>query len=437
MITAPSAAPSFAPSAFREDAARGPEDPPRGPRRRREGGPPGEPPSWRGQPDPPSLGFIERFAPWVALATMTLAIAMPHADGFPDLGGRETWPLVGWIEDPGLRRVPGAVAAAAAVLLTYGGLQSATSRLAAFLTAAMLAAAPPILQAALQANGDGFGLLASVATLLALCRIVDPDRKPARWPAFAIWGSVASTAPMGDPSVLFGLVTALPILWSTEDRDGLRRLLHPAAALPGLILLVVALVWTNESPFSRIPPLGPNWATGLLAAPFLLLPALPLMSIAWGQLLPDRMARARRIAFFFGFGPLLILITLPWSSWPAALALPPAVFLFVSLALAEGDATGRNPPTTRVWLAQRLLLGVWVLVAGGAALALLTFAGGAPAVAIEAVGALCAIALGVMWGWQGRRYLLALSAVMTSSLLCAAAMEAVSTGMIVIGTLSP
>ena len=203
-----------APTAFREDPARVPEEPPRRPRRRGAGGPPGEPPSWRGQPNPPSLGFIERAAPWVALATMTLGVAMPHADGFPDIGGRETWPLLGWIEDPALRRVPGALAVSAAVLLTYGALQGSASRLAAFLAAAMLAAAPPTMQAALQANGDGFSLLASVATLLALCRILDPDRRPARWPAFTIWASVAATASMGDPAVLLGLVMAEPILWS-------------------------------------------------------------------------------------------------------------------------------------------------------------------------------------------------------------------------------
>jgi hypothetical protein len=68
------------------------------------------------------------------------------------------------------------------------------------------------------------------------------------------------------------------------------------------------------------------------------------------------------------------------------------------------------------------------------ALALLAAAEGrAATIAIEGIFVFCAIALGLMWGWQGRSERLALAAVLASSLICAGAMEVISTGGLFLG----
>jgi hypothetical protein len=424
---------------WREAPDRGSGDPPKQPRRRRAGGPPRKPSSWPGgSPTPPQEGVLGRVTPWIALATMTLALTFPHLDSFPSLDGRETWTLVAGLEGAEPRRLPGALAVLTASLLFFGGLLRVASRLVAFLAAMMLAASPAAMQAALQANGDGVSLLAVAVIPLALIRGLDPDQQGI-WPSLALWGALLATAPFGDPAALLSLLGASLLLWRPEDRAGLARMFRPSLTLPGLAALWTAFYLIPggaEQIWLRLAEIGSGSLSGALALPFLLLPALSLLAARIGRTPAGKSGRIWRIALATGSAPLLALLLSPWGNWPIGMALLPSACLIAALDDDEALAQRALPGVNR--LASRAAILLWAVVAGCLALALLMAAEGRTvAIAIEGIFAFCAIALGLMWGWQGRSERLALAAVLASSLICAGAMEAISAGGAFFGYLTP
>lgn len=434
------AAPSLLAQVWREAPDRGSGDPPKQPRRRRAGGPPRKPSSWTGgDPTPPRDGALDKIAPWIALATMTLALTFPHLESFPSLDGRETWPLVAGLDGAELRRLPGALAVLMASLLFFGGLLRVASRLVAFLAAMMLAASPAAMQAALQANGDAVGLLAVAVIPLALIRGLEPDQRGV-WPSLAVWGALLATAPFGDPTALLSLLGAMLLLGRAEDRAGLARMFRPNLALPGLAALCVAFYLIpggGAQILGRLAEIGGSFS-GALALPFLLLPALSLLAARVGRIPVGKSGRIWRIALATGSAPLLALLLSPWRDWSIGMALLPSACLIAALALDDDEAFAQRARRGVNRIASRAAILLWAVVAGGLALALLTAAEGRTvAIAIEGIFAFCAIALGLMWGWQGRSERLALAAVLASSLICAGAMEAISAGGAFFGYLTP
>lgn len=434
------AATSLSTQVWREAPDRGSGEPPKQPRRRRAGGQPRKPSSWPGgSPTPPREGALDKVTPWIALATMTLALTFPHLDSFPSLDGRETWPLVAGLEGAELRRLPGALAALTASLLFFAGLQGVANRLVAFLAAMMLAASPAAMQAALQANGDGVTLLAVAVIPLALIRGLEPDQR-SLWPSLAVWGALLATAPFGDPTALLSLLGAALLFWRKEDRAGLVRMFRPGVALPGLVALWVAFYLVPggaEQIWRKLAEIGSGSWSGALALPLLLLPALPLLAARLNSAPAGRSARIRRIALATGSAPLFALLLSPWRDWSIGMALLPSACLIAALAL-DDEALAQRARRGVNRIASRVAILLWAVVAGGLALALLSAAEGRTiAIAIEGIFAFCAIALGLMWGWQGRSERLALAAVLASSLICAGAMEAISAGGAFFGYLTP
>jgi len=432
-------APSCPSQVWREAPDRGSGDPPKQPRRRRAGGPPRKPYPWSGgNPPPPQEGFLDRVSPWVALATMTLALTLPHIDSFPSLDGRETWPLVAGLEGAELRRLPGVLAVLAACLVFFGGLQGIANRLVGFLAAMMLASSPVAMQAALQANGDGVSLLAVAVIPLALIRGLDPDQQGV-WPSLALWGSLLATAPFGDPTALLSLIGVSLLLWRAEDRAGLARLFRPGLTLPGAAALCAAFFLIPggaEQIWLRLSVLGTGSVTGILALPILLLPALSLLVGRIGWVPEGKSGRIWRVALVTGAVPLLALLLSPWRDWSIGMALLPSACLIAALALEDAPGGVNRRGVSRI--ATRVAILIWAVVAGGLALGLLTAAEGRTvAIAIEGILAFCVIALGLMWGWQGRSDRLALATVLASSLICAGAMEAMTVGGTFLGFLSP
>ena len=426
---------------WREAPDRGSGDPPKQPRRRRAGGPPRIPARWPGGGAPPPRdGFFDQVAPWIALATLTLALAFPYLESFPSLGGRETWLVVAGVEGTELRRLPGALAALAAGLLFFGALKRLANRLVAFLAAMMLVTSPVAMQAALQANGDGVGLLAATVIPLALIKGLDRERK-SLWPCLALWGALLATAPFGDPSALLSLLGAGLLVARAEDRQGLARMLRPAPTFAGAAALLagfslipggVELLWL------RLSAIGGGSPTGVLALPILLLPTLSLLAARVGRPPVGRSGRIWRVALATGLVPLLAALASPWRDWSIGLALLPSACLIAALALDDDEALAQRAQRSVSRLASRAAILLWAVVAGGLALSLLTFAEGrAVTIAIGGVFAFCAIALGLMWGWQGRSERLALATVLASSLICAGAMEAISAGGLFSGYLTP
>lgn len=435
------APPSTTMQVWREAPDRGSGDPPKQPRRRRAGGPPRKPSSWPGgSPTPPQEGALDRVTPWIALATMTLALTFPHLDSFPSLDGRETWSLVAGLEGAAPRRLPGALAVLTASLLFFGGLRGVANRLVAFLAAMMLAASPAAMQAALQANGDGVSLLAVAVIPLALIRGLDPDQQGI-WPSLALWGALLATAPFGDPAAVLSLLGATLLLWRPEDRAGLARMFRPSLTLPGLAALWTAFYLIPggaEQIWLRLAEIGGGSSSGALALPFLLLPALSLVAARIGRAPAGKSGRIWRIALATGSAPLLALLLSPWGNWPIGMALLPSACLIAALALDDDEALAQRALRGVNRLASRAAILLWAVVASGLALALLSAAEGRTiAIAIEGIFAFCAIALGLMWGWQGRSERLALATVLTSSLICAGAMEAISAGDDLLGYLTP
>ncbi len=431
----------FPPSSFaltlRVAPDRGSGDPRKQPRRRRIGGPPHQPPFGPvGSPPPQRDGLLDQASPWFVLAAMSLALTFPYLDSFPSLDGRETWGLVAGIEEVALRRLPGALLVLTTSLMLYGLLLAVANRSVAFLAAMMLASSPAAMQAALQANGDGVSLLAAAMIPLALIRGLDPDRKDI-WPNFALWGAVLATAPFGDPSALLSLFGALLFLCSPRDRAGWVRCLSPRSALPGLAALVGAYFLVPggfEQSWTRIAAIGAEPWDGALALPILLLPTLPLLIAQVARPSGGSRDLIWRVALATGATPLLALLLSPARDWSLGVGLLPAACLMAALAL-EGDQTQDVWSLRRMnRIVLRVSVLLWAVVAGGLALALLTLAEGrSVGIAIEGIGAFCAIGLGLMWGWQGRRDRLALATVVASGLICAGAMQAISVGGVFFG----
>jgi hypothetical protein len=429
-------APSLTP-VWREAPDRGSGDPPKQPRRRRAGWPPRKPSPWEGgEPPAPQEGFLDRVIPWAALAAMTLALAFPHLDSFPSLEGRESWPLVAGLESAELRRLPGALAVLAACLLFFGALQHVASRLVAFLAAMMLAVSPAAMQAALQANGDGVSLLAVAVIPMALIRGLDPEQD-GLWPSLAVWGALLATAPFGDPAALLSLLGGLALLWRPADRAGLSRMFRPALTLAGVAAVLAAfqlLPGGADQLWRKLSAIGSGSVSGALALPLLLLPALPLLAARFALPPAGRSGRIWRVALATGSVPMAALLLAPWRDWSIAMAVLPSACLIAALALDDDRALVQRARHGAGRTASRAAILLWAAVAGGLALALLAAAEGrAATIAIEGIFVFCAIALGLMWGWQGRSERLALTAVLASSLICAGAMEVISTGGLFLG----
>jgi hypothetical protein len=442
----PVLSPSFA-LTLRVAPDRGSGDPPKQPRRRRVGGPsPQSPFGPVGSPPPQRDGLLDRISPWFVLAAMSIALTFPHLDSFPSLDGRETWGLVAGVEEVALRRLPGALLVLITTFLVYGMLLPLVNRWQAFLAAMMLASSPVAIQAAVQANGDGVSLLAVTVIPLALIRGLDPDRTES-WPtlplsslalsSLALWGALLATVPFGDPTALLSLFGAVLFLLRSEDRAGLARLFSPSFSLPGLAALIgVSLLFPGgvERSWARLAAIGADPIDGALALPILLLPALPLLVAQCSHAPTGMSGRIWRVALASGAMPLLALLLSPTRDWSLGIGLLPAACLTAALALEGDRAEGRGALRTLNFLVLRAGVLVWALVAGALALALLTLAEGrAIGIAIEAIGAFCAIGLGLMWGWQGRRDRLALATVLASGLICAGAMQAISVGGVFFG----
>jgi hypothetical protein len=108
---------------------------------------------------------------------------------------------------------------------------------------------------------------------------------------------------------------------------------------------------------------------------------------------------------------------------------PPACVI-AALVLTEDFTARSGPGAVFRHAASRVTLLLWSLIAGGFSILLLLTAPplsdeSNPAIAMAAIGAICMVALGVMWGWQGRSDRLALASVLVSCLLCTGAMAAI------------
>ena len=417
---------------WREVDSNGVGDPPRKPPRRRVG-----PPPWRpikgvgGPPNPQERRYLDRAAPWVALTAMSLGMALPYIDSFPNLEGREGRSLILALETHGLDRFLGALAGLAAVLLMYGGLQRWTSRLVAFLAAMLLAVTPAMMQAVLQANGDGISLLASTLVLLAASRALDRDQPERLWPSLSLLGALSASFAVGHVSPFLAVLGIAVLIGRGADRPRIVRLLRPGLAGPMLALLIgVAawrgdLAWVTAVSWEELP-----WGSGSLITLLAILPLLPLLAPAWLHICRRPFQPIERVALAMICAPLMAAALAPWQAWSIGLALVPPACVIAALVLTEDFTARSGPGAVFRHAASRVTLLLWSLIAGGFSILLLlttaTFSDEAnPAIAMAAIGAICIVALGVMWGWQGRSDRLALASVLVSCLLCTGAMAAI------------
>jgi hypothetical protein len=417
---------------WREIDSNGPGDPPRKRPRRRVGSPPRRPTKgFGGPPHPEERRYFDRAAPWVALTTMSLGMALPYIGSFPNLEGREGRSLILALETQGLDRSLGALTGLASVLLMYGGLQRLVSRLVAFLAAMLLAVTPAMMQAVLQANGDGVSLLASTLVLLVASRALDRDQPERLWPSLSLLGALSASFAVGHVSPFLAVLGIAVLIGRDLDRPRIMRLLRPMIAGPVLALLIGVAVWRGDLAWvTAVSWEELSWGSGSLITLLAILPLLPLLAPAWLQISRRPFQPIERVALAMVIAPLLAAALAPWQAWSIGLAVVPPACVIAALILTDESITRSGPDAVFRHVASRVALALWSFIAGGLSILLLLMTApfneeSDPAIVMAAIGAICLVALGVMWGWQGRGDRLALASVLVSCLLCTGAMAAI------------